>query len=157
MPFATQYLGDPGNVGAGHTYDEHGTDLAHTTFEDDLKVGRFAKLDSGSIDNLDNSATPVLAGVVLRNQSGKLESGGTIDADLYGHVDVRRVGLVTIDVKSGETPAAFTRVYANNDDATDGGLGMGGSGGNNVATTAEFIEEVQTDVWLVLLGSYAPA
>ena len=153
MTFATGYLGDPEQVGAGESYSL-GIDLGSDTFEDGLIIGRFAKLDSGSIDNMDNSATPVLAGVVLKRDSNAIESGSTFDSAIQGQISYRRTGLVTIDLKAGETPAAFTRVYANNDATANAGLGMAASGGANIATSAEWIEEIQTDVWLINLGAY---
>lgn len=147
MAFATGYLGDPQKVKGGERYGSCNIVLSATTFEDGLLVGRFAKLDTGSIDNVDGSATPTLAGVVLRNAASPVEDGAAIDGSLYSQVEYQRQGLVTVDVKTGETPAQFGAVYVSNAGDADDGLAT--ATGTDEATTAEFIEEVATDVWLI--------
>lgn len=156
MVMATTGLTSPGEIGAGEVKGP-GTNLASTVFEDGLLVGRFAKLDTGSIDNLDNSVTPILAGVVRRNITNAIESGGTIDSSIHKQVSYRRRGLIAVDVLAGQVPVQFTRVYANNDATANAGLAMAAAGGNNVTTTAEYIEEIDTDVWLIELGAYDPS
>lgn len=150
MSFATGYIGDPQKVGAGERYGSNQVILTALTFEDNLKVGRFAKLDTGSLDNFDGSATPVPAGVVLRNVANPVEDGATIDADLYEQVEYIRQGLVTVDVKSGETPALFGRVYISN--AGDANDGLATATNTDVAVNAEFISEVQSGVWLIYVN-----
>lgn len=147
MAFSTGYIGDVGAVGAGERVGSLHTILSAIDFEDGLKVGRFAKLASGSIDNMDGSATPVIAGVVLRNVANAEEDGGTIDADLYHQIEYARQGLVTVQVKSGETPTRFGRVYASN--AGDANDGMATATNTDVKTNAEFIEEIRSGVWLI--------
>lgn len=147
MAFATGVLQDPNNVGSGERYSDSYLVLSATTFEDNLKVGRFAKLDAGSIDNFDGSATPVVAGIVLRNVANPVEDDGVIDADLYGQIEYIRQGLVTVQVKAGETPAQFGRVYISN--AGDANDGLATATNTDVDANAEFVEEVDTNVWLV--------
>lgn len=149
MSFDTPYLDDPRKVGAGERYGSADVVLTALTFEDSLKVGRFAKLDTGSIDNLDGSASPVLAGVVLRNVANPVEDGAVVDADLYSQVEYVRQGLVTVDVKSGETPALFGRVYVSN--AGDANDGLATATNTDEPVNAEFIAEVQSGVWLIYL------
>lgn len=150
MAFASSHLDDPQKVGAGERYGTLQLIYTARTFEDSLKVGRFAKLDTGSLDNLDGSATPTIAGVVLRNVAAPVEDNATVDADLYDQVEYIRQGLVTVDVKSGETPTRFGRVYISNDgDANDG---LATATNTDVAVNAEFIEEVQSGVWLIYLN-----
>ena len=48
----------------------------YEVFQDGLVEGRFAKFDSGSIDKLDGSATPDIAGVAKRKVTGEIGSGG---------------------------------------------------------------------------------
>lgn len=147
MSFNTGYIGDLGAVGAGERVGKLHTILSAIAFENGLKVGRFAKLASGSIDNLDGSATPVIAGVILRNVANAEEDGGTIDSALFHQIEYARQGLVTVEVKSGETPTRFGRVYASN--AGDANDGMATATNTDVETNAEFIEEIRTGVWLV--------
>lgn len=145
MAFTTGYLPDQPQVGAGERYGNNNIILTARTFEDGLKVGRFAKLDSGSLDNLDGSATPVIAGVVLRTAVTPIEDAGTIDSTLYGQVEYVRQGLVTVDVKAGESPAQFGPVYADN------ATGEATATGTDIAVSGEYIEQVQAGVWLIRL------
>ena len=150
MSFATGYLSDPQNVGGGERFGLNDIILTAVDFEDNLKVGRFAKLDTGSIDNMDGSASPVIAGVVLRNVANPVEDGAVIDADLYSQVEYMRQGLVAVDVKSGETPSLFDRVYVSN--AGDANDGLATATNTDVAVNAEFIHEIQSGVWLIYLN-----
>lgn len=149
MAFSTGYLDDPQKVGAGERYGSNHVILTALDFEDSLKVGRFAKLDTGSLDNVDGSASPVFAGVVLRNPAAPVEDGAVVDADLYSQVEYIRQGLVTVDVKSGETPALFGRVYVSN--AGDANDGLATATNTDEAVNAEFIAEVQSGVWLIYM------
>lgn len=145
--FATGLLGDPNEVGAGERYGTVHCILSATTFEDNLQIGRFAKLDTGSIDNFDGSATPVIAGVVMRNVANPIEDGSVIDSALYEQINYIRQGLVTVQVKAGETPTQFGRVYISN--AGDANDGLATATGTDVDANAEFVEQVDTNVWLV--------
>jgi hypothetical protein len=147
MAFGTAYLADPAAVGGGERQGSSHVIFAASVFEDNLKIGRFAKLDTGSIDNMDGSATPQIAGVVLRNIAGPVEDGALIDAQLYETIDYVRGGLVTVNVKTGETPSVLGKVYASN--AGDANDGLATATGTDVPTNAEFIAEVQTGVWLI--------
>lgn len=149
MAFGTGYLGDQSKVAGGEIYGVSHVVLTATTFEDALKVGRFAKLDTGSLDNMDGSATPTIAGVVKRNVANAVEDGGTVDADLYSQVEYIHEGLVTVDVKAGETPAAFERVYISN--AGDANDGLATATNTDLAVNAEFIHEVKDGVWLIYI------
>lgn len=150
MAFNTGYLGDPNAVGSGEKYGVVHTILSSQVFEDGLKIGRFAKLDSGSIDNFDGSAAPVVAGIVRRNVANALEDDGTIDSSLYTNVEYGRFGLFSVEVKTGETPALFGRVHVSN--AGDANDGKATANAADVAIDAEFICEIKTDVWLVSLA-----
>lgn len=147
MSFPTGYLADPTDVGGGERFGSNLVILGTDTFENGLKVGRFAKLDTGSIDNFDGSATPVVAGVVLRDVANAIEAGGTIDEDYYSDIAYMRQGLVSVDVKTGETPAPFGRVYASNDGDVNDGLATATN--TDVDTNAEFIQEVKPGTWLI--------
>lgn len=149
MAFTENFSNDIENVGAGERYGIGNVELNTTVFEDEIIVGRFAKLDSGSIDKLDGSATPEIAGVVIRNVAASLEDGDTVDAAIYNQIDYMRSGLVTVKVKTGETPALLERVYVSNDgDANDG---LATATNTDVAVNAEFIKEMKTDVWLIYI------
>lgn len=149
MSFEDTTTIDPSQVGGGERFGNNNTILSNSTFEDGLLIGRFAKLDTGQIDNFDGSATPVVAGVVLRNVTNPIEDGSAIDADLFDKVDLMRLGLVTVSVKTGETPAQYGRVYISN--AGDANDGLATATNTDIDANAEFIMEVQTDVWLIFV------
>jgi hypothetical protein len=147
MSFPSAVLNDPQAIGAGERHGNAQTIFTALTFQNQLKIGRFAKLDTGSLDNMDGSATPVIAGVVLRDASGIVEDAAVVDSAIYSQVEYMRGGLVTVDVKTGETPALFGKVYASN--AGDANDGLATATATDVVTNAEFIMETQTDVWLI--------
>lgn len=149
MSFPTPRTDDPVLVSSGERYGHTNISLAATTFEDGLRIGRFAKLDAGSIDNVDGSASPVIAGVPLRSAARAVEDVDVIDQTLYGQIEYMRQGLVTVDVVTGDTPAQFGAVFVSNAGNADDGKATTLDDATTVASTAEFIREIQTDVWLV--------
>lgn len=152
MSFSTGYLGDPKAIGSGEQKGLYNTILSAPAFEDNLVIGRFAKWDNDQLENMDNSATPVIAGVVMRSSTRAVEDDGLIDSEYYQKADYMREGLVTVDVVDGDTPAKFGVVYAHNDVAVPADYGKATTTStNNVATTAEWIEEIDTNVWLIRL------
>lgn len=153
--FATGYLADPGNVGAGEIFGGSHVILGSANFEADLVVGRFAKIETGdAIHNLDNSATPVIAGVVQRHLQNPLEAGSLIDETLLTNISYVTQGLVTIDGTTGETPTRGASIYAVNASGSGANFGRGTiTATNNVLTNARFVAKLAgvTDVWLVQL------
>lgn len=123
--------------------------MAFDTFEDGLVQGRFCKYDSGSIDILDASSTPKIAGIARRLIAGELEvSTYRTSGDIPNAVaEVITTGFATVDVVSGDTPAKYGTVYAVNA-ATNAGKATTTST-SNVDTGWVFWEEVQTDVWTI--------
>lgn len=151
MTFTSETLLNVGAVAGGERYGSNNAILSTATFQDALKVGRFAKLDAGSIDNFDGSGTPVPAGVILRSSSNNIEADGTYDLSLTSIVEYLRGGFTTVDVKTGETPSLFDRVFISN--AGDANDGLATATNTDVEVNAEFIQEVKTDVWLIYLGA----
>ena len=137
------------NTGAGEVFSKDALiQFASIKFEEGLKAGLFAKLDTGSLDNLDGSVTPVIAGVVTKDVTSTLEEAGTYTAQYHSSVDYVRSGLVTVTVKAGESPVQFGAVFASNAGDANDGMALIAAG---EATGAEFIREVSTNVWLVRL------
>lgn len=147
MAFATGLLSDPKKVGSGELVGKFHAIIGSSTFEDGLLAGRFAKLDTGSIDNFDGSASPVVAGVVKRNVAMEVEGSSAIDSDLYSQISYVRQGFVTVGVKADETPAVLGRVYISNAGDDDDGLATATD--TDVDANAEFIAEVATGVWVI--------
>ena len=127
-------------------------------FEEGLVPGRFVKFDTGSIDNLDGSATPVIAGVARRKIASALENATYTKLGIAPDqvAEVVNFGFVTVEVPTGVNPAKFGQVYAVN---------AGGSGANfGKATTVStdnvavpgcvFWEAKAANVWLVLVPKY---
>lgn len=130
--------------------------LSTTVFEDGLNIGRFAKIDTGSLDNLDGSSNPVIAGVVLRSPVDLIElpgQAGNIDSIFKSEPNQNyiRQGLVTVKLAAGSTtPSQFGAVYAVNEAGnTDNGNVKAASGTETVATTAEFVSEAKPGIWWI--------
>lgn len=151
MAFATGNLNDHQKIGSGENYGQ-GIVLADATFENGLIAGRFAKVDSASIDNLDSSSTPVIAGVVLRDIVMPVEDGAAYETDIQTQVEYQREGLVTVQAVSGQTPGLFDAIFAENQTPADYGKATLTSSGN-AAANAEFIQLVDgaLDVWQIRL------
>jgi len=149
MTFASGTLADIQKIGSGERVGVPHCILSTNTFEDGLKAGRFAKLDTGSLDNFDGSVSPVPAGVVLRDVSNAVENAGVLDADVTTIAKYVRFGLVTVDVKAGETPTQFGRVYISN--AGDANDGLATATNTDIAVNAEFIKAIDTNLWLIYI------
>lgn len=129
---------------------------AFSTFEDGLVMGRFAKYDTGSVDNLDGSSTPKIAGVVTRLIGGELgvntyrKTGTLVDTV----AEVMTTGFATVDVVSGNTPARYGIAYAVNASGSGADFGKATTTStNNVDSGYVFWEKVDTNVWLVAKAS----
>lgn len=133
---------DAGEVIAGHVNNTDG----FITFEAGLKVGRFAKYDASSLDNLDGSATPVLAGVVKRNLTGDLTK--TVYDTEDDIAELCNFGYVTVDVTDAATPTKYGQVYTINASGSDVGKATDDNTKLEVPG-AIFWKEIKTNVWQV--------
>lgn len=126
---------------------------AFEVFEDGIISGRFVKYEGGSIDALDAGATPKIAGVLKRKINNELgvETYRTTGTLIDQVAEVCNFGLVTVDVVAGQTPSRYDAVQAHNVADADAGKAVTSGG---VETGAVFWEEVETDVWSVLLPNY---
>ena len=134
-------------------------------FEDGLKIGHFAKLDTGSVDNLDGSATPVIIGVPKRKVNKAISSEDYVATAVNGlkdaNADVCNFGRITA-VMSDLAIAAATategdQVYVVNS-ATPG---LAGKVTNNSLETdalivpdCTFKREKQSGIWVVTIQKY---
>lgn len=153
--FKNAVLAESAGLGSGELLpNTNGLTLAHSTFEDGLVQGRFVKYDTGSVDNLDGSATPQIAGIARRLISGSIDevtyknTGAVIDTA----AEVVSTGLCTVDVVTGQTPVKYGTVYAVN---------ASGSGANFGKATTVSTDNVDSgwvfwdnngkanDVWLI--------
>lgn len=149
MSFKSGFTKEIPKVGAGEIFNPSAnTVLTATTFEEGLVVGRFAKLDAGSLDNLDGSVTPLIAGVVVRDVTAAVEEDNTLTAKYHPQANYVRAGMVTVEVADGQTPAQFGEVFASNAGDANDGKALTAAG---EATGAEFIKEIKAGVWLIRL------
>ena len=157
MAFTSAVLEESKKLGSGEVLRTRPFNVeAFSTFEDGLVMGRFAKFDTGSVDNLDNSATPKIAGIVTRLIGGETgvntyrKTGALVDTA----AELVTVGFATVDVVTGNTPARYGIAYAVN--ATGSGADFGKAtttSTNNVDSGYVFWEKVDTNVWLVAKAS----
>jgi hypothetical protein len=150
MAFATGYLADPAKVRGGERFGN--TNIILSAARGDwsgINVGRYAQVKAGIIEDMDGTATPTIAGVVLRLAANAVEDGSVLDSNLFDHMEYLRQGLVTVDVKAGETaPSLFGAVQASNAGDANDGLAVATGG---IDTNSEFLRVVAPNVWLVRL------
>lgn len=155
MAFDDAVLSENKKLGAGEviTSKPYNTET-FKVFESGIVQGRFCKYDAGSIDMLDNSSTPKIAGITNRKVGGEIEvSTYTSISDTV--IEVHNFGLVSVDVVSGITPAKYGVVFAVNASGSGADFGKATTTAtNNASTGCVFWEQVDTNVWLVLIPSY---
>lgn len=131
---------------------------AFELFEEGLVPGRFVKYDAGSIDMLDNSATPIIAGVARRKLTGAIENTSYTKLGMAPDqvAEVHNFGYVTVEVVVGNTPAKYGQVYAVNAAASGANFGKATTTAtNNVAVPGcVFWEQKAPNVWLVVIPKY---
>lgn len=151
MAFSKTFTDDPRPISSGEIKGINYHVLTATDYEDGLVSGRFAKIDAGSLDNLDASANPVIAGVVLRRISEQIEEGSILDSEIFSEAEFIRAGMVTVDAIAGESPSMFQAVFAHNAAGADIGKATLVDDGDTEPTGAEYIENVADNVWLIRL------
>jgi hypothetical protein len=157
MAFTSAVLEESKKLGSGEVLRTRPFNVeAFSTFEDGLVQGRFCKFDTGSVDNLDNSSTPKIAGIVTRLIGG--EQGVTTYRKTGTIVDtvaeVMTVGFATVTIVTGNTPARYGIAYAVNASGSGADFGKATTTStNNVDSGYVFWEQVDTNVWLVAKAS----
>lgn len=152
MAFNNAVLKESVGLGSGELLpNTNGLTLAFDTFEDGLIQGRFAKYDSGSLDNLDGSATPQIAGIARRLVSGEIGvSTYRNTGDIINSVaEVVTTGMCTVDVVDGVTPTKYGIAYAENQTSGEYGKATTVST-DNVDSGWVFWKETSPNVWLVV-------
>lgn len=129
---------------------------AFEVFEEGLIPGRFAKFASGSIDLLDASATPVIAGIVRRKVASALENANYTKLGIAPDqvAEVINFGFATVEVLAGDTPTKFQQVYAVNTAGANLGKATETATDNAIVPGCVFWEAKATNVWLVLVPKY---
>ena len=129
-------------------------ETAYDKFEEGLEQGRFVQVAAGVLSNMDATVTPLNVGVSLRNISGEMgvTSYTNIGEGADSHADVCDFGRVTVDVKTGETPAFGGAVSFENVAGADAGKAL--ATGGEAVPNATFVKEIKPDVWEITLKSY---
>lgn len=129
---------------------------AFDVWEEGLVPGRFVKYDTGSIDLLDTSATPVIAGVVRRKISSALENLTYTKLGIAPDqvAEIVNFGFVSVEVLAGDTPARFQQVYAVNTAGATLGQATETATNNVAVPGCVFWEAKRPGTWLVLIPKY---
>jgi len=151
MSFTNTTLQDSPDLGAGEVIKASPYNVsAFELFEDGLIEGRFCKFDEGSIDNLDASGTPVIAGIVKRKITGEIGTGiySTSGMEIDQVAEVINFGFATVTVTGTADPSKYDQVYTVNADSVDAGKATESSA-ETIVKGAVFWEEKKAGVWLV--------
>ena len=101
MSFTNTTLQDSPDLGAGEVIAASPYNVsAFELFEDGLIEGRFCKYDTGQIDNMDGSTTPVIAGIARRKITGEIGTGiySTTGQEIDQVAEVINFGFATVTV-----------------------------------------------------------
>lgn len=138
-----------GPTSAGTLQQGTHTVLSANKYVDGIAIGRFARIDATvGLTSFDGSATPKVAGVVLRDLGATLDTA-TYSKPITETVEYARVGMVVVEAVAGQTATIFDDIHINNVAGAEAGKAR--SDGTGVAANAEFIKLVATDVWLIRL------
>jgi len=129
---------------------------AFEIWEEGLVPGRFAKFDGGSIDLLDASVTPVIAGVVRRKISSALENANYTKLGIAPDqvAEIVNFGFVTVEIPTGITPTRYGQVYAVNIAGSEIGKATTVVTNNVAVPGCVFWEAKRPGTWLVLIPKY---
>ena len=131
---------------------------AFDVFENGLVEGRFCKFDTGSVDNLDASAAPVIAGIVRRKITGEIGTGiySTTGFALDQVAEVINFGFATVTVTDAATPAKYGAVNVINAATADAGKATNAAVAAGIISAGDvvFWEPKAAGVWLVRLNGY---
>ena len=157
MAFTNYSYTEIGDVDAGviNGVLSYKVDTYTANYNAPLNTGKFAIIKSGNLANMDKTATPVVAGLVLQSMVNAIENGETFvktgEGAVY-QVDVVSWGLATVAVKAGDTPAKFGAIYAVNSGSVDADLGKATTTAtDNVTVKGYFNREIKTGVWEVFI------
>lgn len=127
-------------------------------FQDGLIEGRFVKFDTGSIDILDASVAPVIAGIAKRKVTGEIGTGiySTSGQEIDQVAEVINFGFATVTVQDAADPSKYDPVYTINLDSAEAGKATEDSGATGALAVSDvvFWEQKAANVWLVRMNQY---
>jgi hypothetical protein len=131
---------------------------AFELFEDGLIEGRFCKYDTGSIDNMDGSASPVVAGIARRKITGEIGTGiySTSGQAIDQVAEVINFGFATVTVTDAADPSKYDAVNVINDGTADAGKATEAAVATGIVSAGDvvFWEQKAAGVWLVRINKY---
>ena len=157
MAFDNTVLQDNADLGAGEVIKASPYNVsAFEIFQDGLIEGRFVKYDTGSIDILDSSATPVIAGIARRKITGEIGTGvySTTGQEIDQVAEVINFGFATVTVTDAADPSKYDPVYVINLDTAEAGKATEIVGTNLLVEDVVFWEQKAANVWLVRLNKF---
>jgi uncharacterized protein with beta-barrel porin domain len=157
MSFASNTFTEINAVDAGviNGVLSYKVDTKTANYSAPLNVGRIAIIKDGNFANMDKTATPVVAGLILQSVTNAIENGETFvktgDGAVY-QVGALSWGLGTVEVKAGDTPVERGLVYAVNSGAVDADLGKATTTAtDNVLVKGYFNREIKSGVWEIFI------
>jgi len=131
---------------------------AFEQFEDGLIEGRFVKYDTASIDKLDASATPTIAGIAKRKVTGEIGAGvySAAGQEIDQVAEVINFGFATVTVTDAAVPVKYLPVYTINAATAETGKATQDSGATGALLVEDvvFWEQKAPGVWLVRINKY---
>lgn len=117
-------------------------------FVDGLKVGLVAQFNSDNkVANYGSGASQTEAGVVAYNPSATIDGGGTYNSsNLDISAEVIEFGVVSVIVKTGQTPTKFGQVYVSTSSDSLGQVQTSATNGN-IYDNAVFFAKISDSVW----------
>ena len=156
MAFANTVLANPLDLPAGEVIIHSPYNVsAFDKFENGVPFGRFVKYDTGSIDQLDGSATPSIVGISKRKVTNEVETSvySTSGTGIDSVIEVINFGFATVSVTATANPTKYAPVYVVNATGADAGKATQSASGNVAVPAAVFWEKKADGVWLVKIGS----
>jgi hypothetical protein len=159
MSFANTVLQDNPDLGAGEVITASPYNVSSfETFENGLIEGRFAKFDSGRVDNMDGSGTPVVVGIVKRKITGEIGTGvySTTGTAIDSVAEIINFGFATVTVTGTADPSRYDPVQYINAANADAGKATEAAvtGGIVSAGDVVFWEQKSALVWLVRINKF---
>jgi len=159
MSFANTVLQDNPDLGAGEVITASPYNVsAFELFEDGLVEGRFVKYDTGSIDNMDGSATPVVAGIARRKITGEIGTGiySTSGQAIDQVAEVINFGFATVAVTDAADPSRYDAVNFVNAATADAGKATDADVATGIVSAGDvvFWEPKAAGVWLVRINKF---
>jgi len=159
MSFKSTVLQDNPDLGAGEFIAASPYNVsAFELFEDGLVEGRFVKYDTGSIDNMDGSATPVVAGIARRKITGEIGTGvySTSGMAIDQVAEVINFGFATVAVTDAADPARYDAVQFVNATGADAGKATDAAVASGIVSAGDvvFWEPKAAGVWLVRINKF---